>query len=66
MNRLLLEMVADQSGLLKAMEQSQKSINNFVRAGNGAGSQLSSANRVMSSFTGLASGGALAAEVLAT
>lgn len=65
MNRLTLELVADQSKLLKAMEQSQKSINNFVRAADGAGSQLGQVNRVMSSFTSLTSGGALAAGVLA-
>ena len=47
------------------MEQSQKSINNFVRSADAAGSQLGRVNRVMGSFTNLASGGALAAGVLA-
>ncbi len=64
-NKLVLELVADSNNLLKAMEQSQKSINNFVRAADGAGSQLGQVNRVMGSFTSLTSGGALAAGVLA-
>lgn len=64
-NKLVLELVADSNNLLKAMEQSQKSINNFVRSADAAGSQLGQVNRVMSSFTSLTSGGALAAGVLA-
>ena len=55
-NKLVLELIADSNSLLKAMEQSQKSLNNFVKAADGAGSQLSGVNRIMGSFTGLASG----------
>lgn len=65
-NKLVLELVADSNNLLKAMAQAQTSINNFVKASDGAGSSLGSGvNRALSAFTGLASGGAVAAGVLA-
>lgn len=64
-NKLVLELVADSNNLLKAMEQSQKSINNFVRAADAAGVQLGGLNRVMNAFTQLAQGGSTAALVVA-
>lgn len=65
MNKLVLELLADSNGLLKAMEQSQKSISAFVRASEGAGQSLGSGvNRALDNFMGLAKGGAVAAGIL--
>lgn len=65
MNRLVLELVADSNNLLKAMEQSQKSISNFVKASDSAGASLGGGvNRALDNFMSLAKGGAVAAGVL--
>lgn len=65
-NKLVLELLADSNNLLKAMEQSQKSLNNFIRGSEEAGQSLGGGvNRALDSFMGLSKGGALAAGVLA-
>lgn len=65
-NKLVLEMVADSNNLLKAMEQAQRSLNNFVKASEGAGQALGGGvNRAIDNFTNLSKGGALAAGVIA-
>lgn len=66
MNKLVLELVADSNNLLKSMEQAQRSIDNFIRGSESAGQALGGGvNRALDSFKGLASGGAVAAGVLA-
>ena len=65
-NKLVLELIADSNNLLKAMEQSQKSINNFVRGSEAAGQSLGGGvNQALDAFMGLSKGGALAAGVFA-
>lgn len=65
-NKLILELIADSNNLLKAMEQSQRSINNFVKGSEAAGQSLGGGvNRALDSFMGLSKGGALAAGVFA-
>lgn len=66
MNKLILELVAESNNLLKAMEQSQKSINNFVRGSEAAGQSLGGGvNQALDAFMGLSKGGAIAAGVFA-
>lgn len=66
MNKLVLELVADSNNLLKSMEQAQRSVNNFIRGSESAGEALGGGvNRALESFKGLASGGAVAAGVMA-
>ena len=66
MNKLVLELLADSNGLLKAMEQSQKSINAFIKGSESAGQSLGGGvNKALDSFMGLSKGGAIAAGVLA-
>ncbi len=65
-NKLVLELLADSNNLLKAMEQSQKSLGNFIKASDTAGNSLGGGvNRALDSFMNLSKGGALAAGVLA-
>lgn len=65
-NKLILELIADSNNLLKAMEQSQRSINNFVKGSEAAGQSLGGGiNQALDSFMGLSKGGALAAGVFA-
>ena len=66
MNRLALELTADANGLIKTLQQAQKSVNQFVQAAGGAGSAIGGPlNQSLSAFTNLAKGGGLAAGVLA-
>lgn len=65
-NKLVLELIADSNNLLKALEQSQKSLNSFIRASETAGQSLGGGvNRALDNFMGLAKGGAVAAGILA-
>ena len=65
-NKLVLELIADSNNLLKALEQSQKSLNSFIRASESAGQALGGGvNRALDNFLGLAKGGAVAAGILA-
>jgi hypothetical protein len=65
-NKLVLELLADSNNLLKAMEQSQKSLNNFIKGSETAGQSLGGGvNKALDSFMGLSKGGAVAAGVLA-
>lgn len=65
-NKLVLELIADSNNLLKAMEQSQKSLNSFIKASDVAGQSLGgNVNRALDGFINLSKGGALAAGVLA-
>lgn len=65
-NKLVLELIADSNNLLKALEQSQKSLNSFIRASESAGQSLGGGvNRALDNFLGLAKGGAVAAGILA-
>lgn len=64
-NKLVLELLADSNNLLKALEQSQKSLNNFIKASETAGQSLGGGvNRALDTFMGLAKGGAVAAGIL--
>lgn len=64
-NKLILEMIADSNNLLKAMEQAQKSLGNFIKASDSAGQVLGGGvNRALDNFMGLAKGGAVAAGIL--
>ena len=66
MNKLVLELLADSNNLLKAMEQSQKSVSAFVKAADGAGQSLGGGvNRALDNFISLSKGGAVMAGVLA-
>jgi len=64
-NKLVLELLADSNNLLKAMEQSQKSLKSFISASETAGQSLGGGvNRALDNFMGLAKGGAVAAGIL--
>lgn len=66
MNKLALELLADTNGLLKGLDQAQRSVDKFTNSAAMAGSALGSGvNRALDAFTGLATGGAAAAGVLA-
>lgn len=66
MNKLVLELLADSNNLLKALEQSQKSLNSFIKGSESAGQSLGGGvNRALDSFMGLSKGGAIAAGVFA-
>lgn len=65
-NKLVLELIADSNNLLKALEQSQRSLNSFIKASETAGQSLGGGvNRALDNFMGLAKGGAVAAGILA-
>ena len=65
-NRLVMELLADSSGLLKGLDQAQRSVDRFTKSSSNAGTALGGGvNRALESFADLASGGAKAAGVLA-
>jgi len=65
-NRLVLELLADSNGLLKGLDQAQRSVDRFTKSSSNAGTALGGGvNRALESFADLASGGAKAAGVLA-
>lgn len=66
MSTLSLQILADANGLIKGLNQAQKSLDQFVKAAGGAGSAIGGPlNQALSAFTNLAKGGGLAAGVLA-
>lgn len=66
MNKLVLEMLADSNGLLKGLDQAQRSVDKFTSSASTAGAALGSGlNRALDAFAGLATGGVAAAGVLA-
>ncbi len=65
-NKLTLDLVADANGLLKSLDQAQRSLNSFIRSSNDAGAALGGGvNRALDVFDGLARGGAAAAGIFA-
>lgn len=65
-NRLVLELLADSNGLLKGLDQAQRSVDRFTQSSSLAGRSLGGGvNQALEAFTGLAKGGAAAAGVLA-
>lgn len=65
-NKLVLELIADSNNLIKGLQQAQTAVKKFSDSAAAAGGDLGNGvNRALQSFTNLASGGAVAAGVLA-
>lgn len=65
-NRLVLQLLADSNGLVKGLNDAQRSLDRFQESSSVAGRSLGGGvNQALEAFTGLAKGGASAAGVLA-
>jgi hypothetical protein len=65
-NKLVLELFADSNGLIKGLNDAQRSVDRFQQSSSAVGRSLGGGvNQALEAFTGLAKGGAAAAGVLA-